>query len=136
MALKPSKVFVTPSSARMNCLRAMDMSGRFAGSGHVGLGRSLNLGTGAAVWLFQKTPFKASQLCGQPDDSLRHEQRHENKEPAEDIGPLLGEGVSGVALEGVAADGAEDGTKQIAASTHGAPDHGLKRLVRRHFARI
>ncbi len=96
----------------------------------------MNLGTGAAVWLFQKTPFKASQLRGQPDDSLRHEQRHENKEPAEDIGPLLGEGVSGVALVCVAADGAEDGTKQIAAPTDGAPDHGLERLVRRHFARI
>src|SRR5260370_35149117 len=113
----------------MNCLQAMDMSGRFGGNGHFGLWRSMNRGTGAAVWLLQKTPFKASQLRGQTDDSLRHEQRHENKKPAEDIGPLLGEGVSGVALEGVAADGAEDGTQQIAAPPHGAPDHGLKRLV-------
>src|SRR6185503_2592439 len=57
-------------------------------------------------------------------------------ERTEDVRPLLGEGVRGVAFEPVAADRAEDGAEQIAPSANSAPDDGFEGFVGGHLTGV
>src|SRR5688572_10365608 len=132
MALKPSKVLLTPSSVRMNCFGDMlDML----------IPRSLEFTLQRATdfrWprIGAETPSQAAQLIRQTHNSLRHEKHDENEHAAQDVEPLLGEGARRVTLQAVDGHSADNRPHQRTAPAHRAPYDRFERLLRRHFAGI
>src|SRR6266849_5676321 len=126
MALKPSKVLFTASSARINAFRFDDILCWLCvrRSSWRSRDRSGRTGTGA-VWALEETVSEPPQLVRQADNSVGHEEGDEDEQAAEDVGPLFGESVRGVALERVATDRAKDRSQEVAASPERAPDHRL-----------